>query len=151
MPKFQPGQSGNPSGRPRQRVDFDRAARRQAKASLKTMIELRDNKDISPAVRLDAAPEIMSRAWGKPIAPSEASMNVGGTVVLQVVSAIGRNPGDIDRSGNPVFPGQGKPIELSYIDVPPTPEPAPADSATPQQAVAEPTDIPTSARDRHYR
>jgi hypothetical protein len=135
MPKFQPGQSGNPSGRPRQRVDFDRAARRQAKASLRTMVELRDDEKASKAVRLDAAQAILDRAWGKPIAPSTNSVDVGGTVVLQVMTGIARALQEA-MLGEAIAKAQPKPL--------------PADSATAQEALAATDDeMPHSPRDQY--
>jgi hypothetical protein len=146
MAKFLPGQSGNPNGKPKKKVQMERAAQKTWRENIKTLVTIRDDAMAPKGARLDATRELLDRGFGKPVAPTEGT--VSGTIVLQVVSGIGRNPSDIDDNGKPSFPGRGKPIEMTATIIDQPPEPAQADSATTPQAIAGPADdMPHSARD----
>ena len=41
-------------------------ARAETEASVRTLVELRDNVKTPPSVRCDAAEALLDRAWGKP-------------------------------------------------------------------------------------
>jgi HEAT repeat protein len=61
--KFQPGQSGNPGGRPKAIGHVRDLAREQTEASIEALVK--NLKDESGAVRNAAAAELLNRAWGK--------------------------------------------------------------------------------------
>ncbi len=75
MPKhlWPKGVSGNPGGRPKALITVTELCRAQTEANVRTLIELRDNPDVPPAVRAACANSLLDRAWGKPLpAESEA-------------------------------------------------------------------------------
>ena len=64
MAKFQPGQSGNPSGRPKVNAEIKELARSFGKEALEKMAALLESDD--EKVRLAAAQALLDRGYGKP-------------------------------------------------------------------------------------
>jgi hypothetical protein len=80
--RFQPGQSGNPSGRPKRDHDIAALARTHTEAALNTLVEICGNPKATPAARVAAATAILDRGWGKARQPLEHSGEVGGRYVV---------------------------------------------------------------------
>lgn len=66
MAKFQPGQSGNPSGRPKELAHVKELARAQTENAIKTLIEIASGGDQPAPARVAAATALLDRGWGKP-------------------------------------------------------------------------------------
>lgn len=77
---FQPGQSGNPSGRPKQDPAIKEAARAHAERALAVFVA--NMEDENPAVRHKAAEAILDRAYGK---PAQAIAGPDGEGAVEVV------------------------------------------------------------------
>ncbi len=70
------GVSGNPGGRPKALITVVELCRAETEANVRTLIELRDNPKVPPAVRAACANSLLDRGWGKPLAAdSEAENN----------------------------------------------------------------------------
>ena len=72
---FKPGQSGNPSGRPRRpeaiearkvAADVKAAARAHSAEAFDTLLSVMRSERSPPAARVAAAMAILDRGWGKP-------------------------------------------------------------------------------------
>jgi len=72
---FQPGQSGNPNGRPKNVGDVRRIARTYSEDALKTLAEIMQDKDIAPPARVAAAQCLLDRGYGKPTQQVELSVS----------------------------------------------------------------------------
>lgn len=69
---FQPGQSGNPGGRPKALKAVEDAARTHTEEAIATLAAICRNKDAPEAARVAAANALLDRGWGKPRQPTEA-------------------------------------------------------------------------------
>ena len=81
---FRPGQSGNPSGRPKIPGDVIELARAHTAMAIGALADIASNSEAPPAARVAASEALLSRAWGKPIQPSELS-GPGGTPLQSYV------------------------------------------------------------------
>lgn len=63
---FQPGQSGNPRGRPRVDKTLRDLARSCTQDALKALVEVMNDRRAAPLARVVAATAILDRGWGKP-------------------------------------------------------------------------------------
>lgn len=63
---FQPGQSGNPNGRPRIPADVKALARSYTREAIETAAEIMRNPEETGTARMSAVNCILDRAWGKP-------------------------------------------------------------------------------------
>lgn len=75
---FKPGQSGNPSGRPKSDKTIRDLAKIYTKDALKTLSEIVKNPKASDTARVQACNAILDRGWGKPVQHSE-NVNLGMT------------------------------------------------------------------------
>lgn len=73
MAKFEPGQSGNPGGRPKGYGDLREKARGHTEAALQVLVEVMNNKDAPASARATAADAVLDRGWGRP----ESSLKLG--------------------------------------------------------------------------
>ena len=83
MAKFVKGQSGNPTGRPKQDNELKALAKTKTKEAFATLLELM--ADNEPSVRLGAAKVILEYGWGRPTQAVELSDAEGGPAILQIV------------------------------------------------------------------
>ena len=67
MAQFQPGQSGNPGGRPKGEAKVRAAAREHTDTALGVLVSAMADEDVR--VRIKAAEVILDRGWGKPAQP----------------------------------------------------------------------------------
>ncbi len=62
---FRPGQSGNPTGRPKALRAVEEAAREHTAAAMETLAAIMNDAAQPPAARVRAAELLLDRAWGK--------------------------------------------------------------------------------------
>jgi hypothetical protein len=63
---FQPGQSGNPSGRPKRDLDIKALALEHTQTAVDTLVRIMRDKKAPPSAQLQAAIALIDRAYGKP-------------------------------------------------------------------------------------
>lgn len=63
---FQPGQSGNPNGRPKLNLELQALARAQTAECLEVLQAIARDIKAPPAARVSAANSLLDRGWGKP-------------------------------------------------------------------------------------
>jgi hypothetical protein len=70
---FQPGQSGNPRGRPKKDIDLAALAQKHAEQAVLTLVDVMSNEEAPPSARVSAAAEILDRGFGR--APASLDVN----------------------------------------------------------------------------
>jgi len=74
---FRPGQSRNPSGRPKSDQTIRDIARVHTEEAIKTLAEIAGNPKSSDSARVQACSVLLDRGWGKPAQYSEnVNMNM---------------------------------------------------------------------------
>jgi len=87
---FQPGQSGNPGGRPKLLAEVKALAAEHTKDAIKALSEIAKNPKALAVARVSAANALLDRAWGKPTQAVEMSGPDGGPVpVAAAVAPLG--------------------------------------------------------------
>lgn len=62
---FKPGQSGNPSGRPKSDIVVKELAREHTEAAIRTLAEIAGSSKSSDSARVQACTALLDRGWGK--------------------------------------------------------------------------------------
>lgn len=78
---FQPGQSGNPGGRPKAAARVRDAAREHTEAAIETLVSIMRDDGAASAARVSAASAILDRGYGKPSQPVDGD-GEGGAIPL---------------------------------------------------------------------
>ena len=63
---FKPGQSGNPSGRPKSDETIRDLARAYTEEAIAALVEIATNPKASDSARVQASTALLDRGWGKP-------------------------------------------------------------------------------------
>jgi|SRR5579864_589220 len=77
---FQPGQSGNPGGRPKIVAEVRDLARRHTASAIETLVHIMQHGD-KDAARVAAAQALLDRGWGKAV----QSLDVAGDTSLRII------------------------------------------------------------------
>lgn len=73
---FRPGNSGNPGGKKKIPTEVKELCAQQTIPSIKTLMEIRDNKKAPAACRILAANSILDRGLGKPRQEIEGELTI---------------------------------------------------------------------------
>ncbi|MGN8092819.1 DUF5681 domain-containing protein [Methylobacterium sp. 22177] len=93
---FQPGQSGNPGGRPKASARVRDAAREHTEAAIQVLVEIAMGGE-SEAARVAAANAILDRGYGKPTQPIDGDGEGGAIPTGMTVTFI--RPGQPPDAG----------------------------------------------------
>jgi hypothetical protein len=74
MSKFQPGQSGNPGGRPKVISEIQALAREHKTEAIDTLVAIMRDEGASAAARVSAATAILDRGFGKATQTIESNL-----------------------------------------------------------------------------
>jgi len=74
---FKPGQSGNPTGRPKSDKTIRELAKEQTEGALQTLIAIATDPMASDAARVQACNSLLDRGWGRPVQMNQ-NVNVNG-------------------------------------------------------------------------
>lgn len=74
---FKPGQSGNPSGRPKVVAEVRDLARQYTPEAIHTLVSIMQDDDANPSARVAASNAILDRGYGK----AQASLEITGNPV----------------------------------------------------------------------
>lgn len=81
---FQPGQSGNPGGRPKAVAKVQDLARIHTEAAIGTLVEIMSDDTAAKPARVAAAVAILDRGYGKPVQPIDGD-GEGGAIPTGLV------------------------------------------------------------------
>lgn len=81
---WKPGQSGNPSGRPRVVGHVRDLARKQTAKAIRTLTAIMDDSSARDTARVTAATALLDRAWGRPAQAIALGGPEGGPVRLDL-------------------------------------------------------------------
>lgn len=74
---WKPGQSGNPSGRPRHIPLLRAYLRAHTADAVSALVSIIADKDAPPTARIVAACAVLDRGWGKPVSANEVENEMG--------------------------------------------------------------------------
>jgi hypothetical protein len=86
---WKPGQSGNPNGRVKDRIDVTEMCRRIGPRAVHVIDALMDDAD--PRVRLQAAMAILDRGFGKPVQALLSNDNASSLTLMHLVAVLALN------------------------------------------------------------
>jgi|GEM_PF-2364212 len=119
MGLFKPGQSGNPSGKPKGLSEVKRLAREHTAEALKTLVEIMRNGQ-KGADRVKASEVLLNRGWGTPSAEVPDPLTPEETARL--AGAIGRqleqNPAMLEDMIAKIRDERAAPQEATELDSP---------------------------------
>ena len=91
MAKFQKGQSGNPTGRPKHVLADGRSvadlAREHTADALAVLIEVMENPTAAEAARVSAANSVLDRGWGRPKQDMDINVKTDPMAILEEARA----------------------------------------------------------------
>jgi hypothetical protein len=85
---FVKGQSGNPGGKPKEIKNVIEMARTHTPAAINTLAEIVSDGEAPSAARVAAANVLLERAWGKPIQPVDAQIDMRASYVIRAPLAV---------------------------------------------------------------
>ncbi len=88
---FQPGQSGNPSGRAKIPPEVKEAARAHTPLAIATLAEVCQSGS-SDSARVSAAVALLDRAWGKPEQHVEITQDEGADELRAAIARLRQDP-----------------------------------------------------------
>ena len=85
---FKPGRSGNPGGRPKALADVIELARTHTPDAINRLAHIVRDDAAPPAAQVAASMALLDRAWGKPVQPLDADVNLRASYVIRAPSAV---------------------------------------------------------------